>query len=256
MQNPESSNILSATFRLPVLGVEVDRVEFSAGARDLGTTWIATASWGLVTGVAMVQSGMSIGMATLMSLLVYAGSAQLAAIPLLAIGAPLWLICLTALVVNVRFIIFGAAMAPYLRNLPLLPRLFGGYISGDTNFALFMERVKLAEKLDFSKPTQHHGYHFGMTLSNYALWHVASLIGIALSQWIPLRWGLGFAAVLALTALLASLCKDKIAATTLTVSIVCATLTAHWPLKLGLLFTVLVGVACAMWMMKAQVKHV
>jgi predicted branched-subunit amino acid permease len=45
---------------------------------------VGIAAWGLVTGVAMVKSGLSIPVAVLMSLLVFAGSAQLAVIPLLA----------------------------------------------------------------------------------------------------------------------------------------------------------------------------
>jgi len=41
------------------------------------------AAWGLVTGVAMTQSGLGVGLSILMSLTVYAGSAQLASLPLL-----------------------------------------------------------------------------------------------------------------------------------------------------------------------------
>ncbi|MEZ5720203.1 MAG: AzlC family ABC transporter permease, partial [Burkholderiaceae bacterium] len=50
-------------------------------------TGVGVGAWGLVTGVAMVKSGMSVPLALLMSILVYAGSAQLAVIPLLAVGA-------------------------------------------------------------------------------------------------------------------------------------------------------------------------
>ena len=62
---------------------------FRLAAADMAGTSLGIAAWGLVTGVAMVKSGMSVGMAVFMSLLVYAGSAQLAVIPLLTVGAPL-----------------------------------------------------------------------------------------------------------------------------------------------------------------------
>ena len=65
-------------------------------------------AWGLVTGVAMVKGGMSVPLALVMSLLVYAGSAQLAVIPLLAVGGPLWVVWLTAACVNLRFVIFSS----------------------------------------------------------------------------------------------------------------------------------------------------
>ncbi len=50
------------------------------------------AAWGFVTGIAMVKGGLSPELAVAMSLLVYAGSAQLASLPLLAAGAPMGVI--------------------------------------------------------------------------------------------------------------------------------------------------------------------
>ena len=47
-------------------------------------------AWGLVTGIAMVKGGLSVPLAVLMSLTVYAGSAQLASLPLMAAAAPMW----------------------------------------------------------------------------------------------------------------------------------------------------------------------
>ena len=45
-----------------------------------------------MTGVAMVHAGLSVPLALLMILTVYAGSAQLASLPLLAAGAPMWVV--------------------------------------------------------------------------------------------------------------------------------------------------------------------
>ena len=49
----------------------------------------------------------------MMSLLVYAGSAQLAALPLIAAGAPLWVIVATGFITNLRFVIYSAALRPH-----------------------------------------------------------------------------------------------------------------------------------------------
>ena len=78
---------------------------------------VATLTWGMVTGVAMVKSGLTENAALAMTLLVFAGSAQLSSLPLIATGSPIWLIFLAGLVVNLRFIIFGAALYPYFRDL-------------------------------------------------------------------------------------------------------------------------------------------
>jgi predicted branched-subunit amino acid permease len=54
---------------------------FRLGMRDMAGPSVGIAAWGLVTGVAMVKSGLSIPVALVMSLMVFAGSAQLAVIP-------------------------------------------------------------------------------------------------------------------------------------------------------------------------------
>ena len=107
-------------------------------AVDMAGTSVGIAAWGLVTGVAMVKSGMSVGMAVFMSLLVYAGSAQLAVIPLLSVAAPLWVVWLTAACVNLRFVIFSSMWRSYFAHLPLCQRLAVGYFSGDVIYVAFM----------------------------------------------------------------------------------------------------------------------
>ena len=52
--------------------------QYQAGVKDIAGISLGVAAWGLVTGVAMVKSGLSVPLALLMNLVVYAGSAQLA----------------------------------------------------------------------------------------------------------------------------------------------------------------------------------
>ena len=92
---------------------------------------LGIAAWGLVTGVAMVKSGLSIPVAVAMTVLVYAGSAQLAALPLLVAGAPLWVILATAFCVNLRFVIYSAHWRRYFGHLPRWRRLTLMYFAAD-----------------------------------------------------------------------------------------------------------------------------
>src|SRR5690606_17059418 len=69
---------------------------YMRGVRGQFTVAMGIAAWGLMTGVAMVQSGLSPLEAVLMTLIVYAGSAQLAAVPMMVSGAPLWVILAAA----------------------------------------------------------------------------------------------------------------------------------------------------------------
>jgi predicted branched-subunit amino acid permease len=55
-------------------------------------TLFGIGAWGMVVGVAMVKSGLTVAQASGMTLVVFAGSAQLASLPLIAAGAPIWVI--------------------------------------------------------------------------------------------------------------------------------------------------------------------
>ncbi len=96
-------------------------------------TALGIAAWGLITGVAMGNSGLGVPLSVMMSLLVFAGSAQLAVLPLMISGAPSWVVWATALCVNLRFVIFSAQWRPYLIGYTRLQRLRRGYITADLN---------------------------------------------------------------------------------------------------------------------------
>ena len=114
--------------------------EFRNGARDMVGVSLGIAAWGLVTGVAMAKSGLGIPLAVLMSLLVFAGSAQLAALPLIVSGAPIWMVWAIALCVNLRFVIFSAAWRPYFAHFKRWQRMVLGYFTADLNYVVFMKR--------------------------------------------------------------------------------------------------------------------
>ena len=66
--------------------------QFRRGVADMAPFAPGIAAWGIVTGVAMVQSGLDVPLALLMSLTVFSGTAQLASLPILAAGAPPWVL--------------------------------------------------------------------------------------------------------------------------------------------------------------------
>src|SRR4051812_49945244 len=101
---------------------------------------IGIAAWGLVAGVAMAKSGMGLALAIFMSIAVYAGSAQIASLPLIAAGAPVWVVWATTLCVCLRFMAFSFHYRPYFAHLPRKQRIALSFLMGDTNFALFIRR--------------------------------------------------------------------------------------------------------------------
>lgn len=198
-------------------------------------------AWGLVTGVAMVKSGLTVPLALLMTLLAYAGSAQLAVLPLMATGAPLWVIAVTALMTNMRFVIYAAAMRPWLTGFGRRRLLGLGYLTGDFSFVLFMSRV--AREGLFA---DRDGWLFGMSVANWVGWQIASVIGIVAAAFVPTEWGLQFAGTLALLALVVPAVKNLPTAAGALIAGAVALVGHAWPFKAGLLAGVVIGIVVAM----------
>jgi predicted branched-subunit amino acid permease len=212
--------------------------DFRSGAREMTGIALGLGAWGLVTGVAMVKFGLSIPVALLMSFVVFAGSAQLASLPLIASGAPLWVVWATAACVNLRFIIFSAGWRPYFGHLPLRQRLMHGYFTADLNYVMFMRRFPEP------KPTPEQGpYFWGGVAVNWVTWQLMSVLGIVLAERIPTAWGLGFAGTLALLGLTGSLLSDR--ATWLAAAVAaCASVAAFaLPFKLNIVVAIAAAVA-------------
>ena len=171
---------------------------FRRGARDMLDFAPGIAAWALVTGVAMAKSGLSLPLAVLMSLTVFAGTAQLAVAPLMASAAPIWVVWATALCLNLRFVVFSAQMRPYFAALPRWRRARLAFFCADLNFVLFVRRWPDARPADGQE-----AYFWGGVSLNATSWHLMSLVGIALGQRVPEAWGLGFAGTVALLAMIA-----------------------------------------------------
>lgn len=199
-------------------------------------------AWGIVTGMAMIQSGLTMWQALAMTLLVYAGSAQLAALPLLAAGAPVWMIFLTALMVNLRFVIFGAVIGPHFAHLRWTKRIMYGYFNADVVMALFPQRFPLQT---IGKTEGKRGYYLGLVSANWLGWQSGSIAGMLLASQIPPAWGIGFAGTLALLAITIPLVINRSALASVVVAATTAVLAAGLPYRLGLVLAIVSGVAAA-----------
>jgi predicted branched-subunit amino acid permease len=221
------------------------RDAFLRGMRAVAPATIATGTWGLVTGVAMVKIGLTTVQALGMTLLVFAGSAQLAALPLIAAAAPAWVVLLTATVVNLRFVIFSAGLQPFFKRFSLGRRLLLGYVTSDVGFALFLSRFVNAPDAERGSLEQ-VWFFLGMAAGNWLAWQTMSVLGILLAAQVPGAWGLEFASILALIALTMPMITSRPALVGAVTAGIVAVLGAALPLKLGLVAAVVVGIAAAM----------
>ncbi len=211
---------------------------FRAGVRDCIPVTLGILAWGLVAGVAMGKSGMGVPLAVLMSVLVSAGSSQVAAMPLIVGDAPIWVVCATVACVNLRFLVFSVQYRPYFAHLPRGRRVAASYFMGDTIFAIFLHR--------FPEPVPQPGqlaYFWGAAAVNWGAWQAAVITGIVLGDAIPPAWGLGFAGTMALLALAAGQSRNRSTWVAAAVA-ACASVAAYaLPLRLNILVAIAAAVA-------------
>jgi predicted branched-subunit amino acid permease len=218
--------------------------EFRAGAWQTAPQIPGLAAWGLMTGVAMTKSGLSLVEALAMTLFIYAGSAQLAALPLLAAGAPLAVVLATAFCVNLRFVVFSLHLRQYLMHLPWGLRVFTGYLTADMNYALFTQRFPEPASEPAGQRAQ-HAFLLGSNALTWAAWMVASVAGSVLAHAVPERWGLGFAGILALVGILCSLATHWLRVVACAVAGAVAVAAYALPLRLNIVVAIAVTViAC------------
>jgi predicted branched-subunit amino acid permease len=228
---------------------------FRLGINGTASTLPGLAAWGLMTGVAMVNSGMSTIEASAMTLLVYAGSSQLAAMPLISAGAPMWVILATALCVNLRFVVFSAHLRPYMMHLPLYKRLITGYLTTDMSYVLFVSQYPSASSAPEHQAAQ-DAFLTGSIGATWVTWMVASFFGIALAHQIPLQWGLGFAGILALLGIMCSLATSKLRVLSAAVASAAAVVAFALPLKLNILTAIVCAVVMCLAVEQLMLKHI
>jgi 4-azaleucine resistance transporter AzlC len=214
--------------------------QFFAGVRDMLPLIVGIVPFALISGIAAVKVGIPPGTALALSWLVYAGASQLVAYQLMATDTPLIMVLLSTLVVNLRFMMYSAALAPHFAKLALRLRAVYAYIMTDQSFAL-----SVAHYAKHGSPTEkpaHHWYFFGGALSMILAWQISGMIGIFVGTALPPAWGLEFSIPLSFLALLAPIIKDRPMVLAAVAAAGCAALTGGLPYRIGLILSAFVGI--------------
>jgi 4-azaleucine resistance transporter AzlC len=165
-----------------------DEDSFIQGVKDCVPTLLGYLSIGLAAGVIQKTAGLSIVEIALMSMILYAGSAQFIAAGMIAASSSITAIIITIFFVNLRHILLSAALAPYFRHLTPLRNMLVGSLLTDETFGVAISEA--AKKKRISEKWMH-----GLNITAYVNWLVANLAGAFLAQWIsnPEKFGLAFA---------------------------------------------------------------
>jgi 4-azaleucine resistance transporter AzlC len=215
--------------------------QFLAAAKACLPVLPGVMAFGAISGVAMVAAGMPHYMAMLMSVLVYAGSSQLAALQLLSSGTPLAIAVLAGLVINLRFSIYSLSVAPHLAAAGPRSRALLAYLLSDNGYAMAIR--------GYERPQEGMGkvwYYFGCCSAIWITWQIGTLTGILLGTRIPAGWHLEFSIVLTFLGIVAPTIRDRAVAAAACAAGVTAVLSWSLPLRMGLLIAVATGICAGM----------
>jgi len=160
-----------------------DEIELRASRRRLATDAIgigvSAAGFGFVYGLSARGAGFSPIEAMAMSTIVFAGAAQFAAVGYVASGLA-WpgIVLLTALL-NARHLLYSAALAPWLRDIPVARRAVMAHLLTDEAFALSIGHFRRIGRGD------ERGYWLGAIVATFIPWNLATLAGVLLGAQIP-----------------------------------------------------------------------
>ncbi|RNB78503.1 branched-chain amino acid ABC transporter permease [Brevibacillus nitrificans] len=161
---------------------------FLAGVKDCIPTLLGYLSIGFAAGVVEKTAGLSITEIALLSICLYAGSAQFIAAGMMAANGSASAIIITIFFVNLRHILLSAALSPYFRHLTPVRNMLIGTLLTDETFGVAINEA--AKRKRISEKWMH-----GLNITAYANWIIANIAGAYLGQWIadPEKFGLDFA---------------------------------------------------------------
>ncbi|WP_244828092.1 AzlC family ABC transporter permease [Caballeronia sp. TF1N1] len=204
---------------------------------------VGAAPFGVIFGTLVTASPLTLWHGQLMSLAVFAGSAQFIAIGMIAGHASFIVIWATTFVINLRHVLYSATLAPYVAHLPARWRWALSGLLTDEVFAVAYAHYQKRAPGEIGPH-----YFFGSGLSMYLNWQLWTLVGLLFGAAFPglKSLGLDFAMVATFIAIIV---PQLVAVRFVAAAIASGVLSfawQDWPYKLGLLAAVLVGIGVGM----------
>ncbi|XVH32458.1 AzlC family ABC transporter permease [Haloferacaceae archaeon DSL9] len=212
--------------------------DFRAGIRASAPLLLGIVPFALVAGIGATSAGMSVVQALGLSLFVFAGASQLAAIDLIGSNASLLVVVATAVIINLRMLMYSASIAPYFQSFRLRSKGILAYFLTDQVYALSV--AEYAQNDDRSR----RWFYLGIGVALWVVWQFGTVVGAVIGSGIPESWGLDFAVPLVFLALLVPALKDRATTTAGVVAGIAAVVaaTVGVPLNFDLPIAAVVGI--------------
>ena len=212
--------------------------QFWRGVRALLPITVGILPFAFAVSVVAIESGVPTDIAASMSVIIFAGAAQLVASQLYSVDTPMLLIIITTTVVNMRMLMYSAALARQFDHLSVRWKLLMAYLITDQAFA-----VSLRHFSEHPDEPNKRWFYLGTALTLYIPWQIASAIGVFVGTRIPPQWSLDFAAPLSFIAIWIPGLKDRPLVIAAVIGGLSAIVLSFLPYRAGILFGALLGIA-------------
>ena len=213
------------------------RSEFIAGVKALLPILLGVIPFGMISGIAVVQTHIPPVSGFVMSLLIFSGAALIVALQLITTGAPALVVVLSALVINLRFMIYSASLAPLFKHLSVGRKSLLAYLLSDQAFAASITHLN-----ESAFPRVSWLHFLGSGLAMWLPWQISVGIGIFVGARLPSSWSLEFTIPLTFLALAVPAIKDRYTLCAALIAAIAAVLARQAPFNSGLVIAALIGI--------------
>jgi predicted branched-subunit amino acid permease len=211
---------------------------FWLGFRDSAPFFFLASPFGFLFGVLAAEAGLNVLEAFAFSSTVFAGASQFTALQLLQEKAPLLIVMVSALAVNLRMAMYSASLTPYLGDAPMWQRALAAYFVIDQSYALSI--VKFETEPRMSVP-ERMAYFMGTSSIVTPAWIFATVAGALAGSRIPDSWGVDFVLPLAFLAMIGPMLRTPAHVIACLVAVATALPAAILPYNLGLIVAGILG---------------
>jgi predicted branched-subunit amino acid permease len=205
---------------------------FRQGLRRSLPFVVIVVPFGTLFGVVASEAGFDFVQTMGFTALVIAGAAQFASLQMMQDHAPILMVLLAGLAVNMRMAMYSASLVPYLGKAPFWQRALAAYVLFDQSYAVSLEHFEREPEMTIPARI---GFFMGVAVPISILWCGATAFGALVGSAIPSSMGLDFALPITFLALIGPMLKSLSHVSAAAVSVAGALALGWMPSGVGLL---------------------
>lgn len=156
----------------------VNRITFYDGVKSCLPTILGYIGIGIAAGVVGNNAGLSTLEIALMSILIYAGSAQFIICSLLMLNSSISTIIVTTFLVNLRHFLMSLSVSQYFKKYSILSSIGIGALLTDESYGVLMAEIQNEKKVSLN-------WTNGLNITAYFTWIFSTILGSLIGSFIP-----------------------------------------------------------------------